>query len=156
MGNPAGDGGAGYNIVTPIGSELVRLIPQGQPPGVAATNADYFALVSSIAALVPFGLTTETNAVATGTNQMTAKQISKNITIFTNVGAGTGAVLPNFASNFVGFFGWVVVKNGQSNMDLYPYGSGSINAGAPGAPVVVPAGTSGLIFVNGPGDIYIR
>ena len=93
---------------------------------------------------------------ATGTTQGTAYPLTKTVSIFTTVGSGTGALLPQFSSNQVGFFGCIVVANGQSNLLLYPYSGAKINSLSANAPIAIPAGTMAWVFVSSTTQVWVR
>jgi hypothetical protein len=95
-------------------------------------------------------------AVATGTNQATAYPIVSTVTIFTTVAPGTGAVLPPFLAGQTGFFGEILVGNGQSALLLYPNGAASLNGLSAGVPVAIPPGSLARIFVSSPTEIWVR
>jgi hypothetical protein len=131
------------------GSQLIVVIIAGAPAAVT-TLADLATFIS------PQTTSVGVNLKALGTTQATAFQIVDNTSIFTNVAPGTGAVLPDFDADFTGLFGDVVVANGQSNMLLYPYGTGTLNGGTAGAAIIVPQGSVARIYVDAPGEIFVR
>jgi hypothetical protein len=110
MGNPLGDGGAGYNVVKPNGTELIRLIPLSRPN--VQTNADYFATSQDVADLgsvtdVFTDITIEgtltggyvwpsmdPEVTSTGSTNLGAYLIHAHNTIVVDVPPGTGVILP--------------------------------------------------------------
>lgn len=171
MGSKFGDGGAGYNIVAPNGTELIRLLPLNTPN--VPTNADYFATALAVANLATSGdifnnvtienstivsstvyPTMDPNVTSTGSNQATGYVISKQNTIVTTVPAGTGVTLPTgLTVSAVG----IVVNADTANglLTFYPPsdGAGLVNNTAS---VKIPAGSMGLWFVNAAGNVYLR
>lgn len=141
-----GDGGAGYGIQPVFGMEKIRVIP---PSNGVPTNADFYTNIFAIRG------GNDLDVTATGSTQLDAYPISANYTIFTTVPAGAGAVLPNFNAQVLGFWG-EVVNAGAHNLLLYPFGTMTINGSGAGAAIVIPAGTSGRIFINKPGQIFVR
>jgi hypothetical protein len=90
-----------------------------------------------------------TAQAATGTNAATALPITAQVTVFSTVAAGTGAVLPDIsatAGGAVGIGGEKVVMNrGANNLLLYPNTGAAIESGAANAPITVaPGGTARL------------
>ena len=142
-----GDGGAGFGIVEVYGPERILFIP---PSSGVPTAASLYTTVAYIR-----GATFDGSETSTGTNQETAYQIFANDTLFTGVPAGTGAVLPNFPAYAVGRWG-SVINAGENNLLLYPYGTGSINGMGAGDPLVIPFGSAGIVFINAPGEFYVR
>ena len=142
-----GDGGAGFGIVEVYGPERVLFIPQSN--GVP-TNASLYTTVAYIRGTVFDG-----NETSTGINQETAYQIYANDTLFTDVPVGTGAVLPNFPVVAVGRWG-SVINAGANILLLYPYGTGTINGMGAGDALVIPPGSEGIVFINAPGEFFVR
>ena len=91
------------------------------------------------------------NVVATGSDQGTAYQIAHLITLFTTVGAGSGAVLPNYPSAARGFAN-IVLNRGSHNLTLYPFGAGTIEGVSS---KLIPPGAIGWVFIGGQGIMYL-
>lgn len=79
-----------------------------------------------------------TGQAATGTTQADALVLTANITNFTTVGSGTGALLPSAG----GLAMYAVMNNGISALLVYPAVGESLNGAAVNASVSVPAGKS--------------
>ncbi len=73
---------------------------------------------------------------ATGTNQATAMLLSDDMTIFSTVASGTGAILPSGSS---GNDLYTVVNNGANAVRIYPPVSGRFDAGTINAAYQIPA-----------------
>lgn len=85
-----------------------------------------------------FNNSSDASAVAAGTNQATATQITRSYNRFVTVATGQGAILPTMSSVFQGpevfVFNDTIV-----NLNIYPRSSGNINSLATNAPYVVSA-----------------
>jgi hypothetical protein len=79
-------------------------------------------------------------ATAAGTTQGTCAPITAQVTIFTNVGAGTGGCLAAVLGQ-----PQTVINQGLGSLTIYPFPGAAIGPNATNAGVTVPAG-DGTIF----------
>lgn len=82
-----------------------------------------------------------TGATATGTTQATGYALTQDVTVFSTVGASSGATCPNVGA------GSIVIYNGGANsLTVYPPVGGKINSGATNGGVTVATNTCLVIF----------
>lgn len=91
--------------------------------------------------------TVQTGRTAAGSTQGTAYVITEDITEFTTVAIGTGAVLP---ADLAAGDELAVLNAGANALSLYPPTGGVLNAAAANAAVSVPAGKSAIVRAISP------
>lgn len=84
-----------------------------------------------------------------GTTQADATPITQQLSVFTTVGSGTGALLPPSGGKPV----YAVVNSGANTLSVYPSGTEKINNGTAGAAVSVTAGVRRVFYPSNTGWI---